>query len=94
MKVILTEKVPALGSVGELVNVSPGYGRNYLIPNRKAVIADAGNKRQAEHHKRALAKKVDEEKGAAAELKKAVDHLLRRFPTQRVLITVGACKKS
>jgi len=73
MKVILTEKVPALGSVGELVNVSPGYGRNYLIPNRKAVIADEGNKKQAEHHKRALAKKVEEEKGAALELKKAVD---------------------
>ncbi len=73
MKVILTEKVPALGSVGELVNVSPGYGRNYLIPNRKAVIADEGNKKQAEHHKRALAKKVEEEKNAALDIKKAVD---------------------
>lgn len=73
MKVILTEKVPALGSVGELVNVSPGYGRNYLIPNRKAVIADEGNKKQAEHHRRALAKKVEEEKTAATDLKKAVD---------------------
>lgn len=73
MKVILTEKVPALGSVGELVNVSPGYGRNFLIPRGKAVIADEGNKKQAEHHKRALAKKVQEEKDAAAALKKNVD---------------------
>lgn len=76
MKVILTEKVPALGSVGEMVNVSPGYGRNFLIPNRKAVIADAGNKKQAEHQKRALAKKIDAEKLEASELKKAVDSVV------------------
>lgn len=76
MKVILTEKVPALGSVGEIVNVSPGYGRNFLIPNRKAVIADAGSKKQAEHQKKALAKKVAEEKDAALAVKKAVDGLV------------------
>jgi large subunit ribosomal protein L9 len=76
MKVILTEKVPALGSVGEIVNVSPGYGRNFLIPNRKAVIADAGSKKQAEHTKKALAKKVAEEKDAALAIKKSVDGLV------------------
>ncbi|MFT6069848.1 MAG: large subunit ribosomal protein L9 [Bacteriovoracaceae bacterium] len=76
MKVILTEKVPALGSVGEIVNVSPGFGRNFLIPNRKAVIADAGSKKQAEHQKKALAKKVAEEKEAALALKKSVDGLV------------------
>ncbi len=33
MKVILTERVQALGNVGEIVNVSAGYARNYLMPN-------------------------------------------------------------
>jgi large subunit ribosomal protein L9 len=31
MKVILVEKVPTLGNIGEIVNVSQGYGRNYLL---------------------------------------------------------------
>ena len=33
MKVILTDRVKSLGGVGEIVNVSQGYARNYLIPN-------------------------------------------------------------
>ena len=48
MKVILTENVRSLGNVGEVVNVSQGFGRNFLIPNNKAVMADEGNKKQLE----------------------------------------------
>lgn len=75
MKVILTERVKSLGNVGEVVNVSPGYGRNYLIPNKFAVLADESNKAQAEHYQRSLAKKVDEQKNAAEELKGKVEGL-------------------
>ena len=35
MKVILTEKIPALGNIGEVVTVSPGYARNFLVPQKK-----------------------------------------------------------
>lgn len=73
MKVILTEKVKSLGNVGEIVNVSSGYGRNYLIPNQMAVLADESNKAQAEHYKKSLAKKVEEQKQAAMDLKGKVD---------------------
>jgi len=43
MEVILLEKVHNLGKLGDRVKVRPGYGRNYLIPNRKAVPATAAN---------------------------------------------------
>jgi len=82
MKVILTEKVTALGSAGEIVNVSQGYGRNFLIPGRKAVLADKANQKQLDHHKRALGKKIEAEKAEATELKSKVDgislHLIKK----------------
>ena len=43
MEVILLEKIQKLGELGESVKVKPGYGRNYLIPNGKAVPATADN---------------------------------------------------
>ncbi|MEQ9089595.1 MAG: 50S ribosomal protein L9, partial [Balneola sp.] len=39
MKVILREDVEKLGQAGELVDVKDGYGRNYLIPQAKAILA-------------------------------------------------------
>ena len=44
MQVILLEKIRNLGELGDQVNVKSGYGRNYLIPQRKAVVATAENK--------------------------------------------------
>lgn len=73
MKVILTERVPTLGNVGEIVNVSSGYGRNFLIPNRFAVLADASSKRQLDDQQRRLATKVKAQKDEALALKKKVD---------------------
>lgn len=43
MEVILLEKVHKLGTLGDRVNVKPGFGRNYLIPSGKAVSATADN---------------------------------------------------
>ena len=43
MEVILLEKIHRLGELGDKVTVRPGYGRNFLIPNRKAVPATAVN---------------------------------------------------
>jgi len=44
MNVILLEKVENLGGLGDLVTVKNGYGRNYLIPGKKAVSATAANR--------------------------------------------------
>jgi large subunit ribosomal protein L9 len=43
MEVILLEKMQGLGNLGDRIKVKPGYGRNYLIPNNKAVPATTAN---------------------------------------------------
>ena len=43
MKIILTETINRLGEAGEMVNVADGYGRNYLLPQQKAIMATEGN---------------------------------------------------
>ncbi|MGM0555070.1 MAG: 50S ribosomal protein L9 [Myxococcota bacterium] len=49
MEIILLEDVRNLGEMGEIVDVSPGYGRNYLIPQGLAEPATVSNKSQVEH---------------------------------------------
>ena len=61
MELILLEKVQKLGDLGDKVNVKPGYGRNFLVPQGKAVPATETNiaefeKRRAELEKAAMAK--------------------------------------
>jgi len=55
MKVILQSDVTNLGSVGDVVNVADGYGRNFLIPRGLALLADEGNVKRLEHQKRVTA---------------------------------------
>ncbi len=43
MEVILLERIPQLGAMGERVTVKPGFGRNYLIPRSKALAATKAN---------------------------------------------------
>ncbi len=73
MKVILTEKVKSLGSVGEIHNVSAGYARNFLFPQKLAMLADEGNTKALEDQKKALSKKMDEEKSGATACKAKLD---------------------
>jgi large subunit ribosomal protein L9 len=51
MKLILREDVPNLGRSGELVTVRDGFGRNFLLPRKMAVLANEQNVRQLEHEK-------------------------------------------
>jgi large subunit ribosomal protein L9 len=57
MKVILTENILALGQIGQVVTVAPGYARNYLLPKGLALEATGKNVRELDHKKRVLAKK-------------------------------------
>lgn len=69
MKVILLENIDRLGNAGEIVSVKDGYARNFLIPNKKAKAATAGNAKMVEllKKKQALleAKRLDEAKAIA-----------------------------
>lgn len=59
MKVILKEDIPKLGTMGETVKVAPGYGRNYLIPQGKAVLATNKNIKELEHQKQLILRKAE-----------------------------------
>jgi len=62
MKVILQETVEGLGHVGDLLDVSDGFARNYLLPRRKALEASNRNVKALEHTKRVTAEKARKEK--------------------------------
>jgi large subunit ribosomal protein L9 len=52
MRVILKSEVSKLGDAGDIVKVSDGYGRNFLIPRGLAIPASEGSMRELEHQKR------------------------------------------
>ena len=54
MKVFLKEEVKNLGKMGEVVNVSEGYARNFLLPKKFAVEANTKNLKEFEHNKRII----------------------------------------
>jgi len=58
MKVFLREDVRNLGKIGEIVNVSDGYARNFLFPKKMAVEANTKNIKEFEHQKRVIQEKV------------------------------------
>lgn len=65
MEIILLEKVPNLGSLGDKVTVRPGYGRNFLIPHGKAVVATPEKIKQFEERRADLEKKAADVLAAA-----------------------------
>lgn len=70
MEVILKEDVAKLGSRGDVVKVAEGYGRNYLLPRKLAIEANAGNKAVIEQMKAASVRRSAKEKSQAEELSK------------------------
>ena len=65
MKLILREDVENLGKGGELVEVKPGYGRNYLLPRGLAVAANTKNVRELDHQKKIAEAKAAKAKASA-----------------------------
>lgn len=68
MKLILKEEVPNLGSAGDLVDVKAGFGRNFLLPQGKAVLATDGALRQIEQLKVDAQRKAEQTIAEAKEL--------------------------
>ena len=65
MKVILLQDVKGSGKKGELVNVSDGYGRNYLLPHKLAVEADAKAINEMKNAEQSRQYKIEQEKAKA-----------------------------
>jgi large subunit ribosomal protein L9 len=70
MEVILKEDVNKLGSRGDVVKVAEGYGRNFLLPRKLAIEANAGNKAVIVQMKAASVRRSAKEKTQAEELSK------------------------
>ena len=73
MDVILTENVKNLGTIGEVVKVKPGYGRNYLVPQGLVVEASEAKLKEVEHHKRQLNRKAEKLSQEAADVKARIE---------------------
>ncbi|HCE39271.1 50S ribosomal protein L9 [Alloalcanivorax profundimaris] len=65
MQVILLETIKNLGDLGSVVDVRPGYGRNFLIPQGKALPATKDNLAEVEARRAELEKQAAEQLGAA-----------------------------
>jgi large subunit ribosomal protein L9 len=81
MQLVLTEDVPNLGRQGDVVEVKPGYGRNYLLPNGLATVPSEHNLRLLERYKQRV---TAAREARVADLRALADQI------QRVTVTIEA----
>jgi large subunit ribosomal protein L9 len=79
MEVILRQAVEKLGHPGDVVKVSSGYARNFLIPRGIAVIATPGNKKQIEQQRQRLEAAEDARRASAQEMAGTVEQISLTF---------------
>ena len=72
MELILKKTVDTLGEEGELVKVKPGYGRNYLIPKKMAVLANKANLALLEQEKAVIETRREKQRQEAETLSKKI----------------------
>lgn len=85
MKVILLENLKKIGSIGEIIDVKRGFGRNFLIANKKALFASKENIAQVEKIKSDLSKKDNEKKQEAKKIYEIInnkEYLIKKLSTE------------
>jgi large subunit ribosomal protein L9 len=82
MKVILTETIKSLGIIGTEVDVKPGYARNYLLPQNKAVHATDANRSRLEQEKTKFELKLAKEKEVAEQMAKQLEGVTVQIPAR------------
>lgn len=82
MELILKEDIIGLGFKNDIVNVKSGYGRNYLIPQGKAVIASESAKKILAENLKQQAHKLAAQKAAAEERGKALEGVALTIPAK------------
>src|SRR4051794_33192047 len=79
MEVILRQAVEKLGHPGDIVKVSAGYARNYLLPRGFAYEATAGNRKRIEQERQRLEQAEEERRGSASELATRLEQVSLTF---------------
>ena len=74
MRVILRTDIEKLGKLGDVVDVKPGYARNYLLPKKLAMLATPSNLKIFEHEKKRLEEKLNAERFKAKELAEKLEN--------------------
>ncbi len=82
MKLILTHDVSGLGAPGDVVEVAPGYGRNYLVPQGMAIVATRGAEKQIATIRRAREVREVRDLGQAQQIKSELASLTVRLPAR------------
>jgi len=82
VQLILEEAVSNLGEAGDLVRVRPGYARNYLIPQGKAIFATDGRVKELEHHRRVIEDKVAQQMTELEAVKARIEALHLEIPAR------------
>lgn len=82
MKVILTETIESLGIIGSEVKVADGYARNYLLPQKKAVLATLQNHKLFLQQKVRVDLQIAKEKGFAEEMAKRLEGVVCTIPAR------------
>jgi large subunit ribosomal protein L9 len=79
MQVLLLRNVAGLGKAGEVKKVNDGYARNYLLPNKLAVVASGGAVKQSEQIKEAAVRRDAKTLGEAKELAALIEKVTLTF---------------
>ncbi|MGI9090051.1 MAG: 50S ribosomal protein L9 [Gemmatimonadaceae bacterium] len=79
MEVILRQAVESLGHTGDVVSVSNGYARNYLIPRGVAYVATEGNKKRIAQERQRLESAEESRRGSARELADRLEQVSLTF---------------
>ncbi|GJL60270.1 MAG: 50S ribosomal protein L9 [Nitrospirales bacterium] len=82
MKVILQENVDGLGYLGDVLTVTKGYARNYLLPRKKAVVAEERQVKLLQHIKRQIDQKAKKELESLGESGKNLSKISLTFEVQ------------
>jgi large subunit ribosomal protein L9 len=82
MKVILQENVEGLGYLGDVLTVADGYGRNFLLPRKKAVVAEERQVKLLQHLKRQIDQKAKKEIEALGDIGKEMSNVALTFEVQ------------
>ena len=75
MELILKETISSLGQEGDVITVKAGYGRNYLLPQGKALLANKENLAIVEQNRAAIAARLEKEQKIAEKIAKKISGL-------------------